>query len=114
MSADPVEYKLRPEPLIGVSRAYGIIVTGESMVPEFEPGDIALIHPHKPPERGKTHIFYAENNGETRAMIKRLLRWTDSHWMVEQWNPSRGQRSEFILSRKEWATVHRVVGKYYR
>jgi transcriptional regulator with XRE-family HTH domain len=114
VSSDAVEYRSRPEPLFNVSKSYGIIVTGESMQPEFEPGDVALVHPHQPPERGKTHIFYAEKHGETRATIKRLIRWTETNWIVEQWNPAHGHKREFTLPRREWTIVHRVIGKYSR
>src|SRR6185437_10887176 len=43
VSTDPVAWILRAAPLVGVSRAYGIIVVGDSMVPELWPGNTALI-----------------------------------------------------------------------
>lgn len=112
VSADPVSWVMRPTPLIGVSKSYGIIVVGESMIPEFWPGDTALINPHLPPERGATFVFYAEAEGEVRATIKHLLRWSERVWHVRQWNPSKGRGMEFTLSRSEWGKCHRVVGKY--
>lgn len=112
VSTDPVDWVLRPAPLAKVARGYGLIVVGESMEPEFEAGDIALIHPHLPPVGGATCVFYAERDGEARATIKRLLRVSERFWHVRQWNPPRGEKADFTLPRSEWAKCHRVVGKY--
>ena len=114
ISTDPVDWVLRPDPLRNVSAGYGVIIIGESMIPEFRPGDIALINPHLPAMREETFIFYREAEGETKSTIKHLLRWTDTAWYVAQWNPPKGQRSEFTLPRKEWSKIHRVVGRYVR
>lgn len=114
VSTDPIQWVLRPAPLANVARAYGIIVVGESMTPEFEPGDVALVNPHLPPTAGHTYVFYAEGDGEARATIKRLEKVSSGVWHVRQWNPSRGQKSEFTLSRKEWGKCHRVVSKNYK
>ena len=112
VSSDPVSWVMRPTPLIGVSRSYGVIVVGESMVPEFWPGDTALINPHLPPERGATFVFFAEGDDGVRATIKHLVRWSEGLWHVRQWNPPKGQKEDFTLSRSEWSRCHRVVGRY--
>jgi len=112
VSSDPVAWVIRPTPLVGVTRSYGIIVVGESMVPEFWPGDTALINPHLPPERGATFVFYGERDGEVRATVKHLLRWSETVWHLRQWNPPKGQKTDFTLPRSEWTKAHRVVGKY--
>lgn len=114
VDTNPVTWVVRPAPLANVARAYGIIVVGESMVPEFEPGDIALVNPHLPATAGHTYVFYAEGNGETRATIKRLVRVSNGIWHVRQWNPARGRKAEFTLPRKEWGKCHRVVSKNYK
>src|SRR5437016_10049945 len=48
VTSDAVDWVLRPAPLANVKGGYGLIVVGESMCPEFEPGDIALVNPHLP------------------------------------------------------------------
>lgn len=112
-SSDPVDWYPRPAPVAHVKEAYGLYVVGESMAPEFEPGDIALVNPILPAIAGKPCIFYTEKHGEARATIKRYLRANAGHWIVYQHNPPRGGSHEFSLSRKEWAICHRVLGKYY-
>jgi len=112
-SVEPVDWYPRPAPVAHVRDAYGLFVVGESMAPEFEPGDIALVNPILPPLPGKPCIFYAELHGEARATIKRFQRASGSVWHVYQHNPPRGMAHEFTLSRKEWGICHRVLGKYY-
>jgi transcriptional regulator with XRE-family HTH domain len=114
LSADPVDWVPRPVPVARVPKAYGLYIVGDSMVPEFEPGDVALVNPHLPLLGNATYIFYAEMEGEARATIKRLRRATSEQWLVTQWNPPAGMKSDFALARREWRVAHRVLGKYYR
>jgi hypothetical protein len=63
---------------------------------------------------GEVYVFYAEKAGEARATIKHLRRAAAEKWLVSQWNPPAGQERDFALSRKEWQSAHRVIGKYSR
>lgn len=109
ISVEPVDYVRRPAPLENVKDGYGLIVLLDSMVPEFRPGDTALIHPHLPPVAGKACVFYADDGaGQVRTVIKSFVRQTATHWHVEQWNPPK----KFSLDKKEWQRCHRVVGRY--
>src|SRR6185295_16562687 len=40
VTSDAVDWVMRPAPLANVRGGYGLIVVGESMAPELEPGDI--------------------------------------------------------------------------
>jgi phage repressor protein C with HTH and peptisase S24 domain len=107
---DIVDRVAMPAALKDVKDAYGILVDGESMVPAYEPGDVAWVHPHLRPMRGKTHILYHTPplGEDTEAIIKRLDGWNDREWNLWQWNPPKA----FTESRKIWPICHRVVGKY--
>lgn len=113
-SSEPVDFMPRPAPVEHVRGAYGLIVTGTSMEPEFRSGDTAIINPHLPPQPGEAHIFYAEVHGEAKATIKHLRRVTTEFWQVTQWNPAEGAKKDFSLSRKEWPIAHRVLGRFSR
>ena len=111
LSPEPIGYASLPELIQKPGDGYGIIVVGESMVPEFRPHDTALVHKKLPPVQGEAAVFYSDDgNGTVLASIKTFLRETGTHWHVAQHNPPR----KFTLSRKEWQTCHRVVGKYSR
>lgn len=110
VTIDPIEHVKRPAVLENVRNGYGLLLTGESMVPVFRPGDIALVHPHLPPRRETEVVLYGREpkRGDIEAMIKQLDGWTDTDWRLSQWNPAR----EFKASRADWPICHRVVGKY--
>jgi transcriptional regulator with XRE-family HTH domain len=110
LSSDAVDTVKTPAPLSTVKGGYGVIITGESMVPAFWPGDIALVHPHMPPRVESDVILFAEQHGDVRAMIKNLVRETPRAWKLRQWNPA----AEFEVGKHEWGRCHVVVGKYSR
>lgn len=111
---DPIDFIPRPGPLQHVREAYGLVITGTSMFPEYRPGETALVNPRLPIISGENYVFYAEKEGEARATIKGLRRATEAEWQVEQHNPPRGQPKEFTLPRRDWRWAHRLVGKHAR
>lgn len=114
LSTEPVDFQPRPTILQNVRDAYGLIIAGDSMSPEYRNGDTALINPHLPPVGGEVYVFYSENDGEARATIKHLRRATPDKWLVSQHNPPPNMPKDFTLSRAEWRVAHRVLGKYAR
>jgi phage repressor protein C with HTH and peptisase S24 domain len=110
-STDPVDVIPRPASVEHVKEAYGLLVTGESMVPEFRPGETLIVNPKLPIIGGKSFVFYAELDGEARAMVKELRRATPTEWLVTQHNPPPRKSKDFSLPRKEWQWAHRVIGK---
>lgn len=109
-SSEPIDFVPRPGPVQHVREAYGLVVTGSSMEPEFRPGDTLLINPRSPLIGGESYVFYAERDGEARATVKNLRRASAEAWYVRQWNPHK----DFTLRRREWTVCHRVLGKYSR
>lgn len=108
LSKDPVEFREIPSYLANSVDAYGVYIVGESMVPRYEPGEIAEVAPHHPYRRGDDVLLYRVNgDGDERVCLKRLVGWTDAEWQVEQFNPP----ERFALPRAEWPTVHVVRGR---
>jgi phage repressor protein C with HTH and peptisase S24 domain len=109
LSSEPVDWALRPAPLLRVKDGYGVIVTGNSMSPEHREGSTALVNPHLPPRSGDTCVFRKHaDDGTVLAIIKELRRSTDTEWFVRQYNPKR----DFKLKRSEWQICHVTVGNY--
>ena len=100
----------RPPLLQGVKDGYAIFLVGESMSPEFEPGDILMVNPRLPVIANTSCVFYDRSDNEPRAMVKRFLAATEDEWRVRQFSPDR----EFALDRSEWETRHRIVSKNFR
>lgn len=107
---DVMEYVKRPVILEGVPDSYGVLVVGESMVPAYRPGDMALVHPRRPPERDTDVILYDHDHrtGDAKSMIKRLVSYNDRSYKLEQYNPAK----TFSEHRADWPICHQVVGMY--
>jgi len=111
-SIEPVDWWPRPIEVQRVTGAYGMYIVGESMIPEFRPGHVAVINPNLPHVGDKPYIFYAETeSGVVRATVKLLRRQSGDHWHVTQHNPPEGQKHDFTLSKKLWREAHRIVGR---
>jgi transcriptional regulator with XRE-family HTH domain len=109
ISTEPIDYVTRPWYLGEVQDAYAVVVTGESMVPAYEPSDIAIVNPRLSYLRGKDHVFTMKSeDGSFKAMLKRLVKVTEDEWLVEQFNPPK----QIKLPRNVWGGAKRVVGKY--
>lgn len=115
VSTDAIDYTKRPAPLVGVRDGYGIYVIGDSMSPAFEHADLALVHPHLPARHGDDVVLYgAASDGSHFALIKQLLRASQTEWHLRQHNPPEGEAKDFRLAREEWQVCHVVVGRYRR
>ncbi|MBB3313669.1 SOS-response transcriptional repressor LexA [Rhizobium sp. BK196] len=113
VSSDPIDYVKRPEPLARAKNGYGLYVLGDSMVPAFRNGDLALVHPNLPYSAGDEVIISThDHHGEHYAILKQLVRATADTWHLRQYNPPDGEPAEFSLPREKWPTCHLVVGAY--
>lgn len=107
---EPVDWVVRPDPLLRVKDGYGMIITGDSMDPALKSGSIALINPHMPARVGDFCLFrnHAED-GTAHAAVKEYRGETDIVWKVRQYNPAK----DFTLKKSEWQIRHLVVGSYF-
>lgn len=113
VSTDPIDIVPRPWFMGAVKDGFAVLVVGESMVPAFRPGDMAIVNPRLAPMRGKDHIFTQEGvDGSFIATIKHLRGWTEAEWQLEQFNPPEGGTARFSLPRTIWSRALRVVGKF--
>lgn len=107
---EAIDYVVRPDPLASVRDGYAMYIVGESMSPAFEQGDLALVNPHLPYQRGNDVLLFREVGADITALVKRLVDVKPAKWLVEQFNP----RKTFDLNRQEWPRCHVIVGKYSR
>lgn len=107
---EPVDWVVRPDPLLRVKDGYGMIITGDSMDPALKSGSIALINPHLPARVGDFCLFRNhDDDGTTHAVIKEYRGETDAVWKVRQYSPPK----DFTLKKSEWQVRHLVVGSYF-
>jgi phage repressor protein C with HTH and peptisase S24 domain len=112
LSTDPIEWVKRPAPLANVRGGYGIYIVGDSMEPRFNPGEVALVHPHMPYRSGNDVVLYKGDVHDHHAIVKRLRKATATDWHLTQFNPAEGESRDFTLPREEWSVCHVIVGLY--
>ena len=111
LSSEPVAWIPRDSRLEGITDAYGCFVSGDSMEPAYERGNLLLVNPTAPVGPGDDCVFVRETPDGTRyVLIKRLVKANAQSWTVKQYNPAR----TYTLARKDWQKAHLVIGKYNR
>nr|WP_321459645.1 S24 family peptidase [uncultured Cohaesibacter sp.] len=104
-----VSYVSRPFGLRNSKGAYALIVTGASMSPKYEEGDLVFVDPDRKPNIGDTIIIQTQNFNKnfdepTRAYIKIFRGILDNILYTEQLNPL--AKLEFPMKgRKEGAEL---------
>lgn len=112
---DPIDLVVRPWYLKGVKNGYAVLVSGSSMEPAFFAGDLAIINPRMPAQKGKNFLFLKKDepdSGNYQGRLLQLLDWTAAEWFVKQCKPPDGDPDEFRLLRHTWPIARRVVGRY--
>ncbi len=108
---EPIEHVRRPAPLEGVHGGFGFYMVGESMSPVYEPGDMILCHPTRPPYAGQDVLVIRQHNGSQCALVKRLVRIDDHGLRLRQFTPP---DDSLCVPREDVVSFHLVVGKYNR
>ena len=74
LSNEPVSWIPRDPRLEGMREAYGCFVSGDSMEPAYERGNLLLVNPSADVSPGDDCVFLRETADGTRyALIKRLV-----------------------------------------
>lgn len=95
LSDEATDEEIRPAFAIKVKNAFGVLVYGDDMKPAYEAGDRVLIYPDRPVYPGRDVLLLT---ADRQAKLRRLLEISDTHWMVQQWNPPKREK----LPRSEW------------
>jgi transcriptional regulator with XRE-family HTH domain len=107
LSWDAIEYLPPPPGLALVRGAYGMYIVGESMEPRYERGEKVWVNPNLPARPGNDVLIFQTRDGETKALVKRLVRQTATELIVSQFNPVK----TFKLLRSTWGHVHVITGR---
>lgn len=102
-----IDWIRRPPALAGAADAYALYIEGTSMVPEHNPGDLRIIHPHRPPRIGDSVVVQVKvsRNAAIEATIGHLLRRTERAVIIGKLNP----KAEVELKRETVVAIHKVL-----
>lgn len=102
---EPIDWVSKPDHLASVKDAYAVLLTGDSMIPRYWPGEILHIHPHLPPRREDGVILYPE--AKDRAVVKEFVSSKGGVWTLKRYHP---RQTEFDLQKRDWPVCHVIVG----
>lgn len=107
LSTDPVDWVRRPQALFNAKDVYALFVEGNSMEPQYFPGDLIFVHPHRPPRVGDPVIVQSRNGSEDmmEATIGILHKRTAETLIIRKHNPA----AEVILKRVHIVSTHKVL-----
>lgn len=107
MTTDPVDWVRRPQTLFGAKDVYAVYVEGNSMEPQFFPGDLIFVHPHRPPRFGDPVIVQSQNGSEdaVEATLGILHKRTAETLVIRKHNPS----AEVSIKRDRIISTHKVL-----
>jgi len=85
---------LCPPQLSEISDAYAVIISGDSMYPRYEDGEIAFIDPTRRVRRGDYVIaqIIGDEFGTPQAYVKKFIRHDAVELVLEQFNPQKELR----------------------
>ncbi|MBP1882502.1 LexA family transcriptional regulator [Sinorhizobium mexicanum] len=90
-----VLYEVMAPPILSdISDAYAVSVSGDSMSPRYEDGEICFVDPRRPVRRGDYVIaqIRLEENGAPLAYVKKFVRHNTAELVLEQFNPPKELR----------------------
>lgn len=103
-----VDYVRRPPSLMKITNAFGVYVSGDSMSPRFDHGDLVFVHPGRPPQPGNDVIveLHGEHGAPGPCYIKRLVRRTDDLAVLAQFNPP---RDDITIDTARIKAIYRIL-----
>lgn len=105
-TGSPVDQVRRPPGIASAVGVYAIYITGDSMMPRFEDGELIYVSPGRPARIGDYVVVQIENGkGHREAYCKRLLRKTTELIVLEQFNPA----AELEFQMRDVVAMHRVM-----
>lgn len=103
-----VDYVRRPPMLNRIGNAFGVYVTGESMSPRFDHGDLVFVHPGRPAQPGNDVIveLHGEHGEPGPCYIKRLVRRSPDRVQLSQFNPP---RDDIVIEAARIKAIYRIL-----
>lgn len=102
-----IDYVRRPRALETAKDIYALYIEGSSMEPQYWPGDLVFVHPHKPARTGDAIILqeYDAQAQEITATVGILLSKNGTHISIKKHNPP----AELLIKRSNIRELHKVL-----
>ncbi len=93
--------------MLGAKDVYSVFVEGSSMEPQYSPGDLIFVHPHRPARFGDAVIIQCQDGeeGVFEATLGILHKRTAETLVIRKHNPA----AEITVSRDRIISTHKVL-----
>lgn len=104
-------YEVMAPPVISdATKAYAVAVSGESMSPRYEDGEVCFVDPRRRVRRGDYVVaqirkFRHDDDSAPLAFVKRFIRWNAEELVLEQFNPPK----EIRFDAQDVVSVHYIA-----
>lgn len=98
---------LCPQQLSEISGAYAVSISGDSMYPRYEDGEIAFVDPTRRVKKGDYVVaqIITDKHALPQAYVKKFIRHNASELVLEQFNPAK----ELHFPHKYVVSVHFIA-----
>lgn len=99
---------LCPPQLSRVNNAYGVQVSGDSMYPRYEDGEIVYVDPSRRVKKGDyvvAQIMMDDDSNLPQAFVKKFVRHNADELVLEQFNPQK----DLVFPHKRVVSVHYIA-----
>lgn len=99
---------LCPPQLSHVNNAYGVQVSGDSMYPRYEDGEIVYVDPSRRVKKGDyvvAQVMLDEGSSLPQAFIKKFVHHNEVELVLEQFNPEKS----LVFPHERVVSVHYIA-----
>lgn len=99
---------LCPPQLLRAPDAYGVQVSGDSMYPRYEDGEIVYVDPSRRVKKGDyvvAQVMLEEGSSSPQAFIKKFIRHNEEELVLEQFNPEKN----LVFPHERVVSVHYIA-----
>lgn len=98
---------LAPPQIAKISGAYGVLISGDSMYPRYEDGEIAFIDPTRRVKKGDYVVaqIQMDEHSAPHAFVKRFLRHNAEELVLSQFNPPK----DLVFDHDSVVSVHFIA-----
>lgn len=103
----PVDYVMRPPALSGARNVYALYVSGDSMWPRYEQGELIFVHPDRPARNGDAVVIQRKTDEHMPmdAILGTLRKISGGVIRIQKLNPV----AEIEFDEDEVVTMHKVL-----
>lgn len=98
---------MAPPQIAKISGAYGVLISGDSMSPRYEDGEIAFVDPRRRLKKGDYVVaqIQFDEHEPPHAYVKRFVRHNSEDLVLSQFNPPK----ELVFDHEQVVSVHYIA-----